>query len=69
MYESTMTMVKGNTNLTNVLKALSNSSKATLVKGLAGNMKATMLMSDGTSIVIASVSFVDLLTQVLLTSL
>ena len=69
MYESAMTMVKGNTNLTNVLKSLSNSSKATLVKGLARNMKATMLISDGTSIVIASVSFLDLLTQVLLTSL
>lgn len=69
MSESAMTMAMGNSNFTNDLKSLSNMSKVTLVKGLAGTMNATMLKSDGTSVVIASGSSVDLLTQVLLTSL
>ena len=64
-----MTMATGNTNLTNDLMSLSNMSKDTLVKGLVGNMKATMLKSDDTSIVIAIGSSLDFLTQVLLTSL
>ncbi|GLJ18519.1 hypothetical protein SUGI_0329170 [Cryptomeria japonica] len=70
MSESAMTMAMANSNVTKDLKSPSNMSNSSLAKeGLAGNINATVLQGDRSSNIIASGGSVDLLTEVLLTSL